>query len=132
MILKFMIQQDLKIKGARIAILGLTFKENCPDLRNSKVKDIIELFMEYGLELFIHDPQAHSEELVKEFGINGTSLEKISDMDALVVCVPHKEYSALLPREILKLLNPRGILMDVKGIWSKEVFLESDIKYWRL
>ena len=113
---KQMILNDKKVKGSKVAILGLTFKENCPDLRNSKVQDLVLAFKSYGIEPIVADAWASSEEANRIYGVNLTSLQEISDCELVVVAVAHKEYKALSANELSDLLSDDGRLFDIKGI----------------
>ncbi|MDC8105131.1 nucleotide sugar dehydrogenase [Chryseobacterium sp. PTM-20240506] len=121
-VIKLMIKRDIKIKGARVLNLGITFKENCPDIRNSKVIDVIQGLEEYGVEVTTYDPWAKNEEVKEEYGfeiikdieqINGRiSSQKF---DAIVLTVSHKEF---LDVDLSKLLKEEGVIYDVKGFLS--------------
>lgn len=134
MTIKSLCQLSHKPTGVRIGILGLTFKENVPDLRNTRVVDIIKELGEYGATVLVHDPIADSEEAKREYDINLVPLEDMRELDALVVAVAHKEYIALDPVKVRKWFkNPElSVVMDVKGIWKPETVRETGLSYWRL
>ncbi len=117
----------------RVGVLGLTFKENVPDLRNSRVPDIISELREYGIDVLVHDPLAESEEAVAEYGIHLVEWEKMKDLDGLIVAVAHKKFSDMGIVDLLKPLRNqmRGVVIDVKGILDPN-HIPSSIKYWRL
>jgi UDP-N-acetyl-D-galactosamine dehydrogenase len=117
----------------RVGVLGLTFKENVPDLRNSKVPDIIRELREYGVQVLVHDPLAEREEAVAEYGIHLVDWSNIKDLDGLIVAVAHRQYVELGLAELLKPLrsHSNGVLIDVKSIVDPGK-VPSSLKYWRL
>lgn len=112
-VIKLMSQNDLKIKGAKILVLGITFKENCPDVRNTKVVDVINQLKEFGTEITIYDPWAKSEEVEREFGFNIINKKPKATYEAVVLAVAHQEFEAL---DYDSFLNKNGVLYDVKGV----------------
>lgn len=132
-VIKTMIDADKKIKGSRVAILGITFKEDCPDVRNSKVIDIIEHLKSYGVNVIITDPIAESEEVFKEYGYETVSFEDIKGVDCVVVALAHKQYKELDLIELDKLFNGgHKVLIDVKSIYDKKLLIDNGYYYWRL
>ena len=132
--IKKLINANIRVKGADILIMGLTFKENCPDLRNSKVNDIILELKEYGVNVHIVDPLAEKVEAKKEYGINLEALKDIKNMDAIIIAVGHKEYRDMDIKELHQYYNEvysKPLLIDVKSIFSKEE-AEKEFDYWRL
>ncbi len=138
---KNLIKANKQVKGAKVAILGMTFKEDCPDVRNSKVIDIINELKEYGINVFVADPIADENEVKREYGIELTKFENIKNMDAVIVAVGHKEYMELTLESIKKLYeeNPDSlnsedklVLVDVKGIFDKKQAQLKNYLYWRL
>ena len=138
---KNLIKANKQVKGAKVAILGMTFKEDCPDVRNSKVIDIINELKEYGINVFVADPIADENEVKREYGIELTKFENIKNMDAVIVAVGHKEYMELTLESIKKLYeeNPellnsedKLVLVDVKGIFDKKEAQLKNYLYWRL
>lgn len=119
---------------SKIAIFGLTFKENCPDTRNSKVADIIKNLNEYGINPVIVDPWADEADAKKEYGVTLTKLEDIHDVDCIIIAVAHNEFKALSLSEIKTLYNndDKKVLIDVKGIFSIPQLKESGLIWWRL
>ncbi|WP_349371497.1 nucleotide sugar dehydrogenase [Salinarimonas sp.] len=104
-----------RIRGARVGVLGLTFKEDVPDLRNSRVPDVVRELAEFGIEALVHDPFADPEEAKGEYGLVLSPLESFFDLDALVLAVPHGSYLALGPESLASRLVPDGILVDLKS-----------------
>lgn len=138
---KNLIKANKQVKGARVAILGMTFKEDCPDVRNSKVIDIINELKEYGINVFVADPIADENEVKREYGIELTKFENIKNMDAVIVAVGHKEYMELNLESIKKLYEEKPVslnsedklvLVDVKGIFDKKEAQLKNYLYWRL
>ncbi len=138
---KFVAEQTMKllsqlprpVNELKVAVLGLTFKENVPDLRNSKVPDIINELREYGVQVVVHDPIAESEEAVHEYGIKLVDLKQIKDVDGVIVAVAHRSFLEMGLSELLKPLRDQknGVLIDVKSIFDPSK-VPSSIKYWRL
>jgi UDP-N-acetyl-D-galactosamine dehydrogenase len=129
---KQMILNDKKVKGSKVAILGLTFKENCPDLRNSKVQDLVLAFKSYGIDPIVADSWASSEEANRIYGVSLTSLNEIRDCELVVVAVAHKEYKALTAKELSELLSNDGRLFDIKGILPRKELAELDVSVDRI
>ncbi|NLG81405.1 MAG: nucleotide sugar dehydrogenase [Bacilli bacterium] len=131
---KKMIAQEIPIKNATVAVLGLTFKENCPDIRNSKVYDIISELKEYGINVLVTDPLADKEEAKKEYDVNLVELDNIKEVDAVIIAVSHKEYTNLSLDKIKSLYkntHNKKVLIDVKAIINKEE-AQADFDIWRL
>lgn len=148
---KNLIKANEQVKGARVAILGMTFKEDCPDVRNSKVIDIINELKEYGINVFVSDPIADAKDVKKEYGVELTKFEDINDMDAVIIAVGHKEYMELSLDSIKDLYEAKSlisnngeifsevainedklVLVDVKGIFDKKEAQLKNYLYWRL
>ena len=132
--IKKLINDNIRVKGADILVMGLTFKENCPDLRNSKVNDIIKELKEYGANVHVVDPMAPKEEALEEYGIILEDESCVKNMDAVVVAVGHKIYRDMQPIELRKYFNPvyaKPLLIDVKSIFNK-ADAEKEYDYWRL
>ena len=115
-------QQGVPIDGAKISILGLTFKENCPDLRNTKVISIYQSLKQYNCKLIITDEWADNKEVRSEFGVGLKSLNDIKNQDAIILAVGHKEYSNFNRSDWMKMLKPKGVLIDIKSLYNKETF----------
>lgn len=134
--IKNMIAVGQAPKKSKVVILGLTFKENCPDTRNSKVDDIIKRLAEYEISPVIVDPWASERDAMHEYGVTITKLEDVKDADCIIVAVAHNEFKALSLDEIKKLFkacdDSGKVLIDVKGLYKISELKKSGIKYWRL
>lgn len=133
-VVKNLIRAGVNVKMAKVAILGFTFKENCPDTRNTKVIDIVRELREYGVEPVITDPVADEKEAHREYGVNFTKDESIKEMDAVILAVAHKEYEKLDEKQLAayyKQESPK-ILADLKGMLNKEQYEAAGYSYWRL
>jgi UDP-N-acetyl-D-galactosamine dehydrogenase len=154
-IVKNMIKADKQIKGSTVAIFGVTFKENCPDVRNTKVIDVIRELEEYGIKVRVIDPVADKEDLWNVYGVELHSIEEIHDMDAVVFAVPHKEFKTIRLEDVKKMYNQvwnnyshvqeevaatidenptdhRYVLIDVKGMFNRKEAEDMGYLYWRL
>lgn len=134
-LVKNLIKSNVSVAGAKVAILGFTFKEDCPDTRNTRVIDIVEELKEYGITPVIADPVADAEEAHHEYGIIFDSMEDVKDMDAVVLAVAHKEFMSLSDKEISKWFNPlnqKKVLLDIKGVLDRKTYETKEYKYWRL
>ncbi len=129
-LVKLLVQANLPIKGAKVGIFGLTFKENVPDLRNSRVPDIITELEQFGIKALVHDPIANSEEAKREYGIDLVSLAQLVDLDALIFTVNHQFYLNNLPK-LISCLSLGGVLMDIKSAIEPDTIAEKII-YWSL
>ena len=131
--IKQIIHNGSNIKGANVIVLGLTFKENCPDLRNSKVADVVKELEGFGCEVSVHDFIAESAEAVHEYGITLTPWNQLpSQADAIVAAVSHKEYLAMPLADILGRLKKGGVFADVKSAFDQEAIRASGYSLWRL
>jgi UDP-N-acetyl-D-glucosamine/UDP-N-acetyl-D-galactosamine dehydrogenase len=130
---KQLIKADKQIKGARILLLGLTFKENVPDTRNTRVIDIITELLEYGVNVCVVDPAADKEEAFKEYGITIEDFDSVDNFDAVIAAVPHREFQKINLEELKKKYSSnKFVLMDVKGMFDLEEVKKSGYIYWRL
>lgn len=134
--IKQMILAKKNISQSKVVILGLTFKENCPDIRNSKVADIITKLNEYGVQPIVVDPWANKEECLREYGVQLVSLDEVKDADCVILTVAHEQFKTLT-LEQLDALYPsvqadEKVLIDVKGIFSKKEIENKGYTYWRL
>lgn len=130
---KQLIKADKQIKGARILLLGLTFKENVPDTRNTRVIDIITELHEYGVNVCVVDPAADKEEAFKEYGITIEAFDSVNNFDAIIAAVRHREFQKINLEELKKKYNSdKFVLMDVKGMFDLEEARKSGYIYWRL
>ena len=134
--IKQMIEVGQAPKKSKVVILGLTFKENCPDTRNSKVDDIIKRLNEYGIEPVVVDPWASRRDAQREYGVMLTDLKDVGEADCIIVAVAHNEFKVLSLADVKKLYKniPDGekVLIDVKGIYKVSDLKASGMKYWRL
>ena len=130
--IKMMINQGFNIKDSKVGVLGLTFKEDCPDLRNTRVVDIIEELHSYGTKVLVHDAISDPEEALSYYDINLCKWEDLKDLSALILAVPHKEYLGKNLSEFKDMLLPNGCLIDVKSIFDPEEAKELEINFWRL
>lgn len=135
-LVKNLIKADIPVKQAGVVILGFTFKENCPDTRNTKVIDIVHELEEYGIHPLIVDPVADAAEAERLYGIKFAELSEVRDMDAVLIAVSHQEFMGLSPNEIDGMFkggeNGRKIIAEVKGILDKKEMLGRGYNYWRL
>jgi UDP-N-acetyl-D-galactosamine dehydrogenase len=129
---KTMIKTRGSLNGAVVNVLGLTFKENCPDLRNSKVVDIIRELKEYGLKVHVHDPHGDNAEAEHEYGITLTAWDQLPKADALVVAVSHREYLAMPIEQLTGSLVADGCVIDVKSVLPREALAQKGHPVWRL
>ncbi|MFC0170322.1 TIGR03013 family XrtA/PEP-CTERM system glycosyltransferase [Pseudoduganella danionis] len=129
---KLMVQANLRIKGAMVIVLGLTFKENCPDLRNSKVADLITELQAYGLEVVVHDPVADPEEAAHEYGVRLLRWNELPVADALICAVPHRSLLQRPMEELCSRVRSDGCLIDLKGQYSLAALQGSGRHIWRL
>lgn len=134
--IKQMILAGKTVRDAKVVILGLTFKENCPDTRNSKVGDIIHRLKEFGVKPVIVDPWASERDAMNEYGVTLTKLDDVKDADCVILAVAHKEFRELGIACVDKLFkdtaNNEKILVDVKGLFDKKSVEEKEYRYWRL
>jgi UDP-N-acetyl-D-galactosamine dehydrogenase len=130
--IKQMIAAGRPILGARVNILGLTFKEDCGDLRNSKVVDIIAELKSYGVEVFVTDPQARADEAMAEYGVPLRPWNELPQADALIAAVAHREYAALSVADFSTRLVAGGAFIDVKAAFDAEALKAAGFRVWRL
>jgi UDP-N-acetyl-D-galactosamine dehydrogenase len=121
------------VKGSKVIVLGLTFKENCPDLRNSKVADVVKELQDFGCEVSVHDPLAEQEEAMHEYGIALTQWDALPiQADAMVAAVSHTEYTAQPVEQLLAKLKPGGVFVDIKSAYQPQQIVGGGYKLWRL
>jgi len=131
--LKELIKTGSPVMGATVVVLGLTFKENCPDIRNSKVADVVRELREFGCNVHVHDPLADPQEASREYGIDLVRWEELpTGADAIVAAVAHREYLRLPLPELLSRLKQGGILVDVKSLYERTAIAAAGFRYWRL
>jgi UDP-N-acetyl-D-galactosamine dehydrogenase len=131
-VIQQMIHAGRNIKGARVNVLGLTFKEDVPDIRNSKVIDIIRELHEYGVEVTIHDPMVAPEDALHEYGVRLTAWDDLPAADALIVAVAHRPFLQLSTTELMKKVVRNGCLIDVKAVLDAESYRREGLSVWRL
>jgi UDP-N-acetyl-D-glucosamine/UDP-N-acetyl-D-galactosamine dehydrogenase len=155
---KKMIKANKQINGAKVAIFGVTFKENCPDVRNTKVVDVIKELEEYGVDVKVVDPAADKEDLWQEYRINLSEVEDIKEMDAVIFAVPHEEFKSIKLEDVKRMFVQNGfvnsevmkeiaatseleqinnnqkdcVLMDLKGVFNRNEAEKTGFAYWRL
>jgi UDP-N-acetyl-D-galactosamine dehydrogenase len=112
-VIKLMVQEDIKIKNAKVLILGITFKENCPDVRNTRAVDVIKNLEDFGTNVTIYDPWANPDEVAHEYNLTTSMTIPTEKFDAVVLTVAHQKFLSL---DLKSFLAPKGILYDVKGI----------------
>jgi UDP-N-acetyl-D-galactosamine dehydrogenase len=130
--IKRMIAAGSTIKGAKVNVLGLTFKENCGDLRNSKVIDIIRELQSYGVDVYVSDPLAESEEAMHEYGVRLTPFDELPRADALVAAVAHREYTGLSIEDLGRKMVKGGAFIDVKAVFDPAALGAAGYRVWRL
>lgn len=134
-LVKKMIHADVKVKDAAVLVLGLTFKGNCPDTRNTKVIDILNELGSYEIHTSVYDPVADKAEAKREYGIDLVSKAELKDFDAVLVAVDHDDFKEYTVEDIKAMYsdkNENKILFDVKGIYDKDEFEKAGFNYWRL
>lgn len=132
---KELIRAGKAVLGARILVLGLTFKENVPDIRNSKVVDILAELAEYGVATLVHDPHADAGETRHEYGLELTALAAVGRVDGVILAVAHKEFAALGPQQLASLCaggSGPGVVMDVKAVYDPAAITAAGLRYWSL
>ncbi len=129
---KEMVRAGHTILGSTVTVLGLTFKEDCPDLRNSKVIDIIRELQDYGINVQVADPLADSPEALHEYGVNLVPFDTLKKAEAVIIAVAHKEYRKLLISDLRELMNDAPLLVDVKSIYDRAEVESAGIRLWRL
>lgn len=136
-LIKGLIKADVSVKSAKVGILGFTFKENCPDTRNTRVIDIVRELREYGVTPLIADPAADKEEAMREYGLGFVEMSDLRDLDAVVIAVAHDEFVSLTPSDFAKLYKPEKpinerVMIDIKGLYDREEYEKAGYIYWRL
>ncbi|MDN5836856.1 MAG: nucleotide sugar dehydrogenase, partial [Nitrosospira sp.] len=130
--IKHIIKADINVRGARVNVLGLSFKENCPDLRNSKVADLIYELKSYGVEIHIHDPVASADEARHEYGLELVSWENLPCADAIIVAVSHREFIARPLTDFQSKVTDKRCFIDVKSQFDQTALREAGFNVWRL
>ncbi|MEG2140777.1 MAG: nucleotide sugar dehydrogenase [Bilophila sp.] len=135
--IKLLIRQERLVNAARVGILGFTFKENVPDLRNTRVIDVVRELEEYGVCVLVHDPLADAEEALREYNVRFAALDELTGLDALILAVPHQAYAdaaVLLPDALRQrfVVPDKALLLDVKGYFTPAEAANAGIEFWRL
>lgn len=129
--IKKLVLADKKVKGAKVGVMGITFKENCPDIRNTKVVDIINELREYGVDVLVYDPIADKDDVKSEYNIDLVPYEKLQKLDAVLIAVEHEEFKNLDIKDIKNMQNKKNpIIIDIKGIFDKDKI--TGCMYYRL
>ena len=131
-VVKNMIRNDKNVKNAKVGILGFTFKENCPDTRNTKIIDIVKELNEYGIQPIIVDPVADAEEAKHLYGLEFEKMSDLVNLDALVIATSHDEFKTLTIEQFNAMFADKKIVIDVKGILNRKDYIEAGYDYWRL
>ena len=132
-LVKSLIKADKQVRNAKVAILGFTFKENCPDTRNTKVIDIVNELKEYGINPILADPEADEEEARKLYGVEFKKMNCIRNMDAVILAVAHEIFQKLSLKDMEAFYGKgRKVLLDIKGILNRDTYLKLGYEYWRL
>jgi UDP-N-acetyl-D-galactosamine dehydrogenase len=129
---KHIIKAGFHVKGAKVIVLGLTFKENCPDLRNSKVADLIQELQAYGIDVLVHDPVADAKEARHEYGFELKSWEHLPRAEAIVAAVSHREFLARPLSEYISKVAENGCFIDVKSHYDQTALRKAGLTFWRL
>ena len=132
-VVKNLIAADKAVKSAKVAILGFTFKENCPDTRNTRIIDIVNELKEYGITPVIADPEADADEAKWLYGIEFVDMNTIKDMDAVILAVAHDSFSSLSMADMDKFFGEgKKVLLDIKGLLNRKEYEDAGYSYWRL
>ena len=130
---KNLIKADKTVKNAKVAILGFTFKENCPDTRNTKIIDIVNELKEYGINPAITDPVADADEARRLYGVEFVGMDEIRNMDAVILAVAHKEFESFQMQDIDGFFGAgKKVLLDIKGVLDRDSYENAGYSYWRL
>ena len=134
-LVKNLIKSGSPVKGARVVIMGFTFKENCPDTRNTKVIDIYNELKEYGIDPIVVDPAADADEAKRLYGIEFADVSEVHDMDAVIFAVCHEQFASYDRAKVSAMFNPANsvkVLADLKGMFDKSEYSDKEYLYWRL
>jgi UDP-N-acetyl-D-galactosamine dehydrogenase len=127
-----MIHQGRNILGARVNVMGMTFKENCKDIRNSKVIDVIRELEQFGCEVHVHDPEADPEETLHEYGVKLRTWDELPAADCVIMAVAHKSFAQKPAEEWMTKMVKQGCLVQVKPVLDTEAFRREGVRTWRL
>jgi UDP-N-acetyl-D-galactosamine dehydrogenase len=128
---KMLIDAERKVKGAKVGVIGLTFKEEVPDLRNSRVPDILAELRSFGIEALVHDPMCDHEEAMHEYGVKLVGLDAFRDLDALILAVPHRVVTDLGRDHLFGRVAPGGSFLDIKSAFRGGE-IPKNVSYWSL
>lgn len=132
-IVKSLIKAEKAVKNAKVGILGFTFKENCPDTRNTKIFDIVKELREYGIEPLIADPTADAQEAKHLYGVDFVQMDALKELDALVLAVAHQEFATLTMEQLDGMFGAgKKVLLDIKGLLDRKAYENAGYLYWRL
>lgn len=129
---KLLVRSGHRVSGARIAVLGLTFKENCPDLRNSRVVDIVTELQDYCCDVLVHDPMADPAEALEEYGITLADASELRGCQAVLLAVPHAQYLALAIDDFAAMMDDGATLVDIKSVLDRSALEAAGLPYWRV
>jgi len=129
---KRLVRHGHRVSGAKIGLLGLTFKENCPDLRNSRVVDIITELNEYCCDVLVHDPLAEASEAQEEYGISLCDMSQLVDCQAIILAVPHAQYLAMSVSDFASMMDEGATLVDIKSVLDREELSAAGLNVWRI
>ncbi len=130
---KKLIEAQCNVKGARVGILGFTFKENVPDIRNTRVIDIVDELKEFGIEPLVYDPVAHAQEVQEEYNFSLAPFGELTNLDALMLAVPHEAFKQLTCEQIQTMFGEKHVtLIDIKSFWNREQMSQAGFSLWRL
>ncbi len=131
-IVKELVKLETIGDGQPVTVLGLAFKENVPDIRNTKVVDIVRELESFGLKVKVHDPLADAEEVRRRYGLELSEWSALGESAAVVLCVAHEAYRSLQPDDVRRLVSRPGLVADLKGLFAPEDFADEELRYWRL
>lgn len=127
-----LVKNGTNVRSSKIILFGIAFKNDCPDIRNSRVKDVHQELLSFGATVFVHDPIANPEEVHEKFQIELTSMEALPKADAIIMAVSHKQYKEYAPSHYINFLKPNSVLIDVKGILDAQYFQDNGHSVWTL
>lgn len=133
--IKQMILAKQNINNSKVLVLGITFKENCPDIRNTKVMDVVNKLKEYDLDIDVTDAIANADEVFKEYNVKLVRDDMLGKYDCIILAVAHDKYRRFTIENYKKLINNENgcpVIIDIKGILSKSFWEDVDCRYWRL
>jgi UDP-N-acetyl-D-galactosamine dehydrogenase len=131
-VVKLLIDADITVKGARVGVLGLTFKEDCSDIRNSKVPDILRELGQFGIRPLVHDPLANARDAMHEYGVKLVNLDEMLQLDSLILAVSHKWYLERGAARLLEMVRAGGVVADVKSVLDPALAERRRLRYWSL